>query len=176
MADALPDHPFWTYSLQLYAQAGVTDACLKLQDEHGLDVNMVLFCIWSGLAGPGELTPEELKEAIERGGRWQTEVVERIRWIRRTLKEDPVGAEAEFAQQFRPRAQALELAAEHVEQLTLAGLVPLERGARNQTAAQSNLANYLTACGIDAGSQAHQLCQKILEKGCQTPVDNCDKQ
>ena len=36
----------------LYAQPGVADACLKLQDEFGLDVNLVLFCIWSRLLLP----------------------------------------------------------------------------------------------------------------------------
>lgn len=93
MSDALPDHAFWNYSLWLYAQPGVSDACLRLQDEHGLDVNLVLFCIWSGLAGPGRLTRDELGVAIARGGQWQREVVEPIRRIRRTLKKDSLGAD-----------------------------------------------------------------------------------
>ncbi|MGI9291937.1 MAG: TIGR02444 family protein, partial [Gammaproteobacteria bacterium] len=82
MSDSFTQHPFWTYSLRLYAQPQVQDDCLTLQDEHGLDVNLVLFCIWAGLDGPGQLTVDELNEAIARGSQWQSEVVERIRYIR----------------------------------------------------------------------------------------------
>ncbi len=164
MPDTLPNHPFWTYSLRLYGQAGVTDACLALQDEYGLDVNIVLFCIWSGLAGPGELTKNELTLAAESAGQWQREVVERIRWVRRTLKQDPLGAKPELANAFRPQVQALEIQAEHVEQLTLAALVPEQRGSRNRNAAEANLRGYLAICGIDAGSQASTLTGLILDR------------
>ena len=160
--NSLPDHPFWNYSLRLYAQPGVSDACLRLQDEHGLDVNLVLFCIWSGLAGPGQLTPEELNAAVARGRQWQSDVVEPIRKIRRRLKQDPLGASAELVQYFRPRAQALELDGEHVEQLILASLVPLERGKQGRDTAEHNLHNYLEHCAICAGSQALVLVETVL--------------
>jgi uncharacterized protein (TIGR02444 family) len=162
MPDSLPHHPFWTYSLRLYGQPQVQDACLKLQDEHGLDVNLVLFCIWCGLDGPGQLTADELNTAIARGGRWQKEVVERIRYIRRTLKQDPLGAHKEFIDFFRPRVQALELDGEHVEQLTLAASVPLERGTRSRAAAESNLRTYLDRCAVCEGSQAAELVATVL--------------
>lgn len=162
MSNALPDHPFWNYSLWLYAQPGVSDACLRLQDEHGLDVNLVLFCIWSGLAGPGQLTRDELTEAMARGGQWQSDVVGPIRKIRRTLKQDPLGADNELVAYFRPRAQALELEGEHVEQLILASLVPLSRGAQGRDAAESNLRDYLEHCAICEGSQALELVDSVL--------------
>ena len=162
MPDTLPQHPFWTYSLRLYAQPGVSDACLKLQDEHGLDVNLVLFCIWCGIEGPGELTAEELSTAVARAARWQTEVVERIRYIRRALKEDALGADAELAKIFRPKVQALELEGEHVEQLTLAALVPEERGDRGQAPAAANLRGYLDSCGACEGDAAAELARGIL--------------
>ena len=162
MAARFPNHPFWDYSLRLYAQPGVSNACLTLQDEHGLDVNLVLFCIWSGLAGPGELDAEELGAAIVRGGRWQTEVVEPIRTIRRALKQNPLGADAELVKTFRPQVQALELDGEHVEQLTLAALVPLERGPRNRAAAAENLSAYLDSCGVCEGDKAMALATTVL--------------
>lgn len=164
MPDALPEHPFWNYSLWLYAQPGVSDACLRLQDEHGLDVNLVLFCIWSGLAGPGQLTRDELTAAMARGGQWQSDVVEPIRNIRRTLKKDSLGADKELVAYFRPRAQALELDGEHVEQLILASLVPLTRGAQGRDAAEGNLRDYLEHCAICEGSQALELVGVVLGK------------
>ena len=163
MADSLPHHPFWNYSLGLYAQPQVRDACLVLQDEHGLDVNLVLFCIWSGLAGPGQLEDAELNQAIARAARWQTDVVEPLRHIRRALKQDPLGATEELVHYFRPRAQALELDGEHVEQLMLAGLVPLERGNQNRAAAEHNLKKYLDSCAICTGSQALTRVKIVLD-------------
>jgi len=162
LTGSLPQHPFWNYSLQLYAQPGVQDACLKLQDEHGLDVNLVLFCIWCGLDGPGQLTAAELNEAITRGGSWQAEVVERIRYIRRTLKQNTLGADQQLVDYFRPRVQALELDGEHVEQLTLAAMVPLERDAQNRAAAEFNLRTYLDRCAVCEGSQAAELVAAVL--------------
>jgi len=149
MTAELPGHPFWRYSLALYAQPGVAAASLKLQDEYGLDVNLVLFCIWSGVQGPGALRADELSECVARAGRWQAEVVERIRFVRRTLKQDSLGATADLVARFRPRVQALELDGEHIEQLLLASLVPLERGGRGFEPAEANLQSYLQWAGLD---------------------------
>ena len=40
------NNPFWEYSVQQYARPGVADTCLVLQDEHTLDVNMLLYAAW----------------------------------------------------------------------------------------------------------------------------------
>src|SRR6202167_584330 len=38
--------PFWRFSLNFYRQAGVSDACIALQDGCGVDVNLLLFLFW----------------------------------------------------------------------------------------------------------------------------------
>lgn len=38
----------WRYAVALYAQPGVAQACLSLQDRFGADVNALLFCCWLG--------------------------------------------------------------------------------------------------------------------------------
>ena len=162
VADSFPEHPFWTFSLALYAQPGVADACLKLQDEFGLDVNLVLFCIWCGMDGPGELAAAELSECTIRAGRWQSEVVERIRYIRRTLKQDHLGAPADLVKIFRPKVQALEIEGEHVEQLLLASVVPLSRGATGVAAARQNLSAYLSWAGLSNSAEADALVEAVL--------------
>ena len=43
--------PFWQFSGAVYAHPGVAEACLDLQDRHGLDVNLLLFCAWAGVQG-----------------------------------------------------------------------------------------------------------------------------
>jgi uncharacterized protein (TIGR02444 family) len=157
-----PPHPFWDYSLRLYGMPGVEEACLVLQDEFDLDVNIVLFCLWSGAAGPGRLTADEMAECISRGGRWQREVVQRLRYIRRTLKHDELGASPELVETFRPRAQKLELSAEHVQQLLLAGIVPDKRGVIGSDIAVSNLRAYFDEAGLAADGNAQDAMLIIL--------------
>ena len=158
-----PSHPFWDYSLQLYRLPGVEHSCLVLQDEFDLDVNIVLFCIWSGAEGPGKLSAAEITECVARGGRWQRDVVQRLRYIRRTLKQDELGATPELIEIFRPRTQKLELAAEHVQQLLLAGIVPDTRGATGSNAAISNLHLYLDETGLAADGNAQEAILIILQ-------------
>ena len=159
-----PPHPFWNYSLRLYSQPGVEDACLTLQDEFDLDVNIVLFCLWAGTAGPGQLTAAEMTEALARGGQWQREVVQRLRHIRRTLKKDVLGATSELVDIFRPRAQQLELAAEHAQQLLLAGIVPEARGQQGIDPAIRNLHTYFEESGLAADGSARNAMLLILTR------------
>ena len=45
----LPDNPkqaAWAYITQAYAKPGVEAACLKLQDNHGINVTYLLFLMW----------------------------------------------------------------------------------------------------------------------------------
>lgn len=44
----LEEQDFWNFSLTLYAQPGVMENCLLLQDNFQLNVNMVLFCCFAG--------------------------------------------------------------------------------------------------------------------------------
>jgi uncharacterized protein (TIGR02444 family) len=162
MAD-FPAHPFWNYSLALYPKPGVNAACLTLQDEFDLDVNLVLFCLWAGAEGPGELTGSELGECVARGAQWQREVVQRLRYIRRTLKRDNLGATAELTGLLRPQAQSLELMAEHVEQLFLAGIVPAVRGETGAEAALKNLRAYFELAGVAVGNSAQAELRVILK-------------
>jgi uncharacterized protein (TIGR02444 family) len=159
-----PSHPFWDFSLHLYGRPGVEDACLSLQDEFDLDVNIVLFCLWTGSEGPGQLTTAELAECIARGGQWQREVVQRLRYIRRTLKREELGATPELVEVFRPRAQRLELAAEHAQQLLLASIIPAKRGATGSDAAVINLHAYFDETGLASDGTARSAVLLILQE------------
>jgi uncharacterized protein (TIGR02444 family) len=163
--ESFPPHPFWPFSIVLYTQEGVADTCLTLQDEYGLDVNLVLFCIWTGMRGPGVLEADELSECIARAGRWQTEVVERIRYVRRTLKQDLLGADSELVSIFRPKVQALEIDGERVEQLMLGSIVPLERGLRGREQAEQNLNAYLAWAGVDPAGDARSAVELVFNAG-----------
>ena len=140
--------PFWNYSLMVYQRTGLADACIRLQDQYGLDVNVVLFCVWCGVEGPGRLGGSRLGASVEVTRDWQRRAVVPLRGLRRHLKENPGPLDAALVEAVRKSVAAAELEAEHAEQILLSETVTdLERSARDETAALdaaiANLASYL---------------------------------
>ena len=43
-----PKSAFWDFTLQVYGREGVSPAVIALQDTHRLDVDILLFCCWTG--------------------------------------------------------------------------------------------------------------------------------
>ena len=41
--------PFWRFSLRFYRRREVADACIALQEEAGVDVNLLLFLLWHAI-------------------------------------------------------------------------------------------------------------------------------
>src|SRR5258708_19878683 len=88
MSDFLP-HPFWNFSLEIYAGEGVAEACRDLQERRGCDVNILLFCCWLGASGRPTLRAERLRSILEVSDVWQAEIVRPLRQVRRLLKDRP---------------------------------------------------------------------------------------
>ena len=115
-------NPFWHFSLRTWRIPGVQAACLALQEHRGADVNLLLFCGWTGREGR-ELDRRDLRQAIGCVGNWQSEVIAPLRLARRGLKHQRAGTPAAaLAPAFRNRFLALELALERAEQALLADL------------------------------------------------------
>ena len=151
-----PDHPFWDFSLEIYGRKSVGVACLGLQDEIGADVNMLLFCCWTAVTGAVRLGDDRIRQALSAIGPWQTEVVHPLRALRRRLKQGFDGVAEERSQALRRAIQAIEIDAEHLEQLTLAAAVSVKpdavpRAADRAAEAAGNLTRYLTVLGADWG-------------------------
>jgi uncharacterized protein (TIGR02444 family) len=121
-----PRDLFWDYSVALYGRPGVEAACLELQQRHRIDVNLVLLCLWLGERGTA-LDGEALARLCHAADRWQLEVVRPLRTLRRRLKGRLADAEPNsvagdwpgLAASVRERAIALEIDAEHLEQVHL---------------------------------------------------------
>ncbi len=149
-----PPSPFWDFSLALYGTEGVAPACLRLQERHGIDVNVMFFCVWHGLTrGPIEATA--MDDRLRAVAEWHEVVVRHLRALRRRLK-DPVGpADPALAQDLRARIQKIEIDAEHIEQLTLVAGVddaPSEgraTAAGDRDAAAANVAAYFALLCAD---------------------------
>src|SRR5271155_4931831 len=77
--------PFWRFSLKFYRQAGVSDACIALQDGCGVDVNLLLFLFW--LASERQvLSADEVKKLDATIKSWRELTIIPIRDTRRKLK------------------------------------------------------------------------------------------
>ena len=103
--------PFWRFSLQFYRQGAVADACIALQEDAGVDVNLLLFLLW--LAGKQrQLAAVEIAALDQRVRDWRDSTVKPLRAIRRDLKTAPDLVAAPLAEAFRTRIKAAELEAD----------------------------------------------------------------
>lgn len=153
MSDFLP-HPFWNFSLEVYAAEGVSAGCLGLQERRRADVNVLLLCVWLGASGRGTLTVDRLKALLTEVEPWQAGVVRPARAMRQLIREGAwTLAPPEAIEAARRRVAEAELTAEHVEQLMLAAHWPLP-GDRDRPvqqrlrAAVGNLGVYAVCLGV----------------------------
>ncbi|WP_304172374.1 TIGR02444 family protein [Phenylobacterium aquaticum] len=104
----------WDWTLQAYGQAGVPEACLDLQDEHGQNTPFLLWAVWA--EGP---KPEILAEAARMAKAWEAAVLAPIRKVRRTLKPPFPLVDDRAREALRDDIKAAELRAERVLMETL---------------------------------------------------------
>jgi uncharacterized protein (TIGR02444 family) len=122
-ATAWPDCAFWDFSLALYARPGIEAICLMLQDDFGLDVNLVLLAAWTASRGT-KLAPDLAARLRSLGEGYQATVMQPCRAARRGLRGWPeMTALGDLAAAPERRLRALELDLERLEQLRLAALV-----------------------------------------------------
>lgn len=141
---------FWDWSLERYDREGVASALLDLQDNFGLNVNVLLWCAWCAqdFADIPELA---LRKAVDLAEHWTTGVTGPLRQARRALKAPPRQADAQEAQALRSEIKSLELRAEKIEQEMLAALardaLDLAGGGAAAGRARRNLARYIALTG-----------------------------
>ena len=80
-----PGNPFWAYSQCLWRDTEVVSACLRLQDRAAVDVNLVLFCVWTAAVGYGRLTGQDVQSVVAATRPWQEGVLRPLRAVRREL-------------------------------------------------------------------------------------------
>ena len=118
----MQSHPFRDFSSSLYRKPGVADACLFVQDRYGLNVNVILFCIWVADIGSGTLASAQIATVLRRVADWEKQVILPLREIRRTCRKEALGVPEFLLQTFLPQIETTELEAEHVEQQVLTEL------------------------------------------------------
>jgi uncharacterized protein (TIGR02444 family) len=141
--------PFWQFSLRFYRRPKVADACIALQEEAGVDVNLLLFLLWYATLGQA-LSAAEVESLEGRIGPWRDAAVIPLRGIRRALKSPPRLVAGVAAELFRTKIKAVELEAERLQQeamFEIASKSPLGQKAPSlQDAARGNVAAYEAMC------------------------------
>jgi uncharacterized protein (TIGR02444 family) len=148
MVEASQDSPFWRFSLGFYRQPGVADACIELQDQAGVDVNILLFLLWNATLNR-TLSQASVAELEAKIGPWRDATVIPIRTLRRALRTPPPVVEPGAAEAFRTRIKGVELEAERLQQQTmyeLASSLALESATSPVEAARANVAGYQAIC------------------------------
>jgi uncharacterized protein (TIGR02444 family) len=142
--------PFWRFSLRFYRQPKVADACIALQEEAGVDVNLLLFLLWHATLGR-TLSLIEVGEVETRIGPWRDATVIPLRTVRRALKSPPALVAPATAELFRTKIKAVELEAERLQQEAMYELArpsPLGQPAASlEEAARANIAAYAAIAG-----------------------------
>jgi uncharacterized protein (TIGR02444 family) len=142
-------NPFWTFSLGYYRGAGVSEACLELQDECGVDVNVVLFLLWQATQ-KRSFAAVQVKALTEKMGPWQIDVIGPIRGLRRMLKGNALLPDKGAAELFRTKIKAIELEAERLQQEAMYAMAPgmkSETAPSAEAAARASVAAYEDVAG-----------------------------
>ena len=159
--------PFWRFSLAFYRQAGVADACIALQEQAGVDVNLLLFLLWHA-ARRRTFTSSEIAAVEERIGTWREMTVVPLRAVRRALKSPPALVASAEAEAFRNRIKAVELEAERLQQEAMYALAtgaPLGRESPSSAeAARNSVAAYATMRGTAFPKPAVEVLLTAFER------------
>jgi uncharacterized protein (TIGR02444 family) len=143
--------PFWRFSLKFYRQPSVSEACIALQDDHGVDVNLLLFLLWLA-SDDRQLSAEEVKMLDDNVRAWRELTIIPIRDVRRKLKGAPTLVEPGIQEAFRNRVKAVELEAERLQQEALYAFAksgPLGNEALPPVAALANILAYEGVLGVN---------------------------
>jgi uncharacterized protein (TIGR02444 family) len=140
--------PFWRFSLQFYRLPKVADACITLQEQAGVDVNLLLYLLWQARQRR-QLSATDVRALEQQIGPWRDTTVIPLRGVRRALKSPPALVEAATSETFRNRIKAAELEAERLQQEAMFALPAAGRETSDPVAAaRSNVAAYAAMLGV----------------------------
>lgn len=140
---------FWQFSLRFYRRPQVPALCLQLQDEYGVDVNLLFLLNFFAMQGR-QLGIDEVRRIDASVSDWRRRIVQPLRAIRRELKGGTAPIDAQSAAALRSAIKRDELQAERLQQEALEREFPLATTgtpAAPRAAAAANIAAYRAALG-----------------------------
>lgn len=76
----------WDFACRVYQKNGVADACIQLQDQHNINIPLLLFCCWAG-QGYTALSPQEIQTLKQFSENYSQQTTQPLRQIRREMKQ-----------------------------------------------------------------------------------------
>lgn len=143
------DSALWRFSLRFYRRPEVPTLCLALQDEYGVDVNLLFFILYLSINGR-QLTPDEVRRIDARISEWRRRVVQPLRALRRDLKNGITPVDAPSVEALRSAIKRDELQAERLQQEAMEREFTLHATGSPATpreAAAANIAAYRALIG-----------------------------
>ena len=137
---------FWAFAVNLYPRRAAQAAFLELQDAHGADVPMLLWCLWNGSLG-ARITDAQMRKAVAFSQNWRRARVDPVRALRRGWKGHPDGAPDALAEAARQEIARAEQAIERLQMNWLAELKVAE--AAPAPAHAENLTLYAQIAALD---------------------------
>ncbi len=146
-ADAL-----WDFVVRLYAEPGVSEACLVLQDRFGVDVPLLLWAAWLGDGA----NAAALRAGDMAVGPWRARAVRPLRSLRRHLRHAVAGLDGEAQEQWRGSVKRLEIDAERLALGILARIG--QRGGR------ADLGPFAATFGLERSAQELKLVEAAARR------------
>ena len=155
--------------MRTYSSPGVSDACLVLQNSHGADVNMLLYCCWVG-GRLGGFDTHLFARAIDFSAKWTGNVVAPLRSARSWMKNTGCALESvptETCMQLREDIKAVELATEKLQLEVLESLpgpeeIPDRPADRLAEDILANLKLYADYEGFEFNDDVQRLCAIMI--------------
>ena len=147
-----PAGALWDFAVRLYAEPGVGDACLVLQDRFGVDVPLLLWAAWLGEGADAAA----LRAGDRAVGPWRARAVRPLRSLRRHLRHAVAGLDGEAQERWRGSVKRLELDAERLALGILAEIG--RRGGR------ADLGPFATAFGLERSAPELELIEAAARR------------
>lgn len=150
----------WAFSLSAYNVQGASTACLTLQDEYGLDVNVLLLCLFAGSRGR-VLSAQDFVRIEIQVAPWRKNIIYALRAVRRSLKVERQSSDRVIDDLYKD-VLASELKAEQYEQQLIVSTVAISEGAADVGIASQNLVRYLRTSGVPVKAESLSPLAKLL--------------
>ncbi|MCC0080951.1 MAG: TIGR02444 family protein [Rhodobacter sp.] len=145
----------WAAITAAYARPGIAPLCLRLQDQGGIDVMLLLGLCYAARALGAPLSPAEVQALRAASEPWRAAAVRPARALRIALRGTVAGVADETREGVRDRLKAVELAAERVQ----AGIIAAHLASRvaQDAAPLAGLRYFLGGAPVTEGEIAQLL-------------------
>ena len=152
----------WRFSLGFYRRPGVAEACIRLQDEAGVDVNVMLYLLFLAAHGRA-ITADEMNRIEAVAADWRAAVVVPLREMRRRLKSTLGAFPPAITSDFRNDVKRIELGAERIQQQALEPLIALDAAASAHSARRDIARANMDVYRAQLGALPEEPLQSILD-------------